>query len=315
MADLIDQLVGEGHTFGFFQAVSLLEEKYRKESGLDDPIQAGRVRFSSDPSSAFPPEDISRIDTSAAGIRMVLSFMGLTGASSPLPSYFTEYVQQNEETAAALDDFLTVFNNRMYGLFYRAWKKYHFIRNFSVGGADPFSRKVAALAGIDHRYLGQPRVLRLLAYTGVLAGRIRGRAGLEVLLSDFFGGIPVGVQQWVPRWVDIPHPPKVGVNARLGINAVGGTRVRDIAGKFRVVVGPLSRDVYETFLPGSENIAAMKQLVAGYLSDPLHFDIEVRLQSIDLVPVVLGKQEARLGTTSSLGRSEGKSAVQSIVIR
>ena len=315
MADLIEELTGESRTFNFFQAVSLLEEKYRRASGLDDPVQAGRVRFCADPSSAFPSADIRRIDTSSAGIRMVLSFMGLTGASSPLPSYFTEYLQQNEETATALEDFLAIFNNRMYGLFYRAWKKYHFIRNFSVRGNDSFSRKVAALAGVDHRQLDQPGVLRLLAYTGVLAGRIRGRAGLEVLLSDFFGGIPVVVRQWVPRWVDIPTPPKVGVDARLGVNAVSGTRVRDFAGKFRVIVGPLRRDVYETFLPGSRNIAVVKQLVAGYLSDPLQFDIEVRLQSVDLVPVVLGEREARLGTTSSLGRSDGKSAVQSIVIR
>jgi predicted component of type VI protein secretion system len=81
-----------------------------------------------------------------------------------------------------------------------------------------------------------------------------------------------------------------------------------------VVVGPLGRSVYEQFLPGSRNIADMKEVITAYLSDPLEYDIEVQLQSIELIPVVLGADETRLGGTSSLGSSQGMTDIQSIVV-
>jgi predicted component of type VI protein secretion system len=60
----------------------------------------------------------------------------------------------------------------------------------------------------------------------------------------------------------------------------------------------------------------LKSLVNNFLADPLDFDIEVQLQSSELIPVVLGKNETRLGETSSLGESKSsrQSDIKSIVI-
>jgi type VI secretion system protein ImpH len=104
------------------------------------------------------------------------------------------------------------------------------------------------------------------------------------------------------------------VDSMLGITSLLGTRKWDISGKFRVAVGPLPRETFETFLRNSENISAMQKLVKLFLSDPLDFDIEVKLESSELVPVVLGVATTRLGETSSLGKSDKKSDIQSIVI-
>jgi len=315
MADLINRLHSEARQFNFFQAVSLLEEWMQKNRGAGDALDDGRLRFAPDRSILFPSSDVSAIEQTPEGVRLVLAFMGLTGATSPLPQYFSQYVQQHEEDDGALYDFLAMFNHRVYALFYRAWKKYHFMRNFTSSGTDPFSRKVAALAGITAAQIqADPVRLRMLAYTGVLAGACRSSSGLSTVIADFFDGIPVTIEQWTPRWAEVPAPAALGRDSRLGFNALAGTRVRDRAGKFRVVVGPLKRTLYETFLPGSQNIAMMQDLVRGFLADPLEFDVEVKLQSIDLVPVVLGANTAYLGTTSSLGRSDRKSGVQSVII-
>jgi predicted component of type VI protein secretion system len=58
----------------------------------------------------------------------------------------------------------------------------------------------------------------------------------------------------------------------------------------------------------------MKALVETFLADPLDFDIEVQLQSCELVPVIVGKDNTRLGETSSLGNSSMQSDIKSIVI-
>ncbi|MBD3419723.1 MAG: type VI secretion system baseplate subunit TssG [Chitinivibrionales bacterium] len=313
MADLIARLVRESHTINFFQAVSLLEEKFRKE-GIPNPIDIGRIRFEPDSAITFPPNDIAAIEELEGAVRFILSFMGLIGISSPLPIYFSEYVIKHKKNGIALKDFLAIFNHRVYALFYRAWKKYCFIKSFNKSGTDPFTQKVCSLAGIDTGQNNDSMRLRTLAYAGLLAGRCRGSAGLATMLSHYFDGIPVEVETFRAQWKDVPDPATVGVDMQLGLNSLAGTRVLDIGGKFRVKVGPLSRKRYEQFLPGSDSIARMQELTKAYLADPLTFDIEVKLQSSELIPVVLGETKAMLGTTSSLARTQGMSDVQSIVI-
>jgi type VI secretion system protein ImpH len=314
VADLTKRLVTEGHNFNFFQAMTLLEEQYRAQSGVSRPIESGKVRLASGTSLAFPPSDITSVRETKSGLEFTLSFMGLVGVSSPLPLYFTEYIARHEEAATPLRDFLSLFNHRMYTLFYRAWQKYRFINMAAGLAASPLAGRIAGLAGIDSKNLSDPFFCRVLAYTGSLAGKARSKEALRAMLSDFYGGLPVAIGEWMPRWTEIRNPAIIGTNAQLGVNTMLGTRKWDLSGKFRVSVGPLPRETFETFLRNSENIAAMKKLVNLFLSDPLEFDIEVKLESSELVPVILGADNTRLGETSSLGKSDKKSGVSSIVI-
>jgi type VI secretion system protein ImpH len=314
VADLMQRLVSEGHNFNFFQALSLLEEKYRATEGLTRPLESGRVRLTSDTSLVFPPSDIAAIHETKNGVEFVLSFMGLVGVSSPMPLYFTEYIARHEENAASLRDFMAIFNHRMYTLFYRAWQKYRFAGMAAGLSANPFAQRIASLAGIDPKNINDPFVCRVLAYTGSLAGKMRSKEALRAMLADYFGTLPVTLTEWLPHWTDIRNPPKIGVDSCLGVNSMLGTKKWNLSGKFRVSVGPLRRETFETFLRNSDNISAMKKLVTLFLSDPLDFDIEVKLESSELVPVILGKNNTRLGETSSLGNSDKKSGVSSIVI-
>jgi len=314
MAGLNERLSHEARYFDFFQAVSLLEEDARTRGGVRDPLSAGRVRLQCDDSLTFPPSDIAGIAVKHDQVRVLLTFMGLLGVSSPLPIYFSEYVSRYPDNADALRDFLAMFNHRVYALFYQSWRKYSMARTCSADGADVLTLRLAALAGIPASGALSAEQRRLVAYCGVLAGNSRGGAGLAALLSDFFGGIPVTVVNWIPRWAEIPNPPRLGANSQLGVTSIAGTTTLDMAGKFRVSIGPLHRDVYQAFLPGCENIARLQSLVELYCTDPLDYDVEVKLEAADLVPVVLGSATAPLGVTSSLGQTRRMSDVHSVVI-
>jgi type VI secretion system protein ImpH len=314
MSDLIERLTSEGYNFNFFQALSLLEEFFRTQDSVSNPIESGRIRLTTSPSLTFPPADIAKITKTRDGVEFVLTFMGLIGVSSPMPLYFTEYVSRFEENGVGLRDFLSIFNHRMYTLFYRAWQKYRFISMAAQGAGNPITRRIASLAGLDESKIADPFYRCMLAYTGSLAGKTRSKESLRTMISDYFCGLPVSILQWQGRWTEIANPPKIGVDSRLGINALAGTRKWDLSGKFRVSVGPLPRERFETFLPGSDNISSMKKLVTLFLSDPLDYDIEVKLESSELVPVVLGQNTSRLGETSSLGKSDRKSDLHAVVI-
>jgi type VI secretion system protein ImpH len=154
----------------------------------------------------------------------------------------------------------------------------------------------------------------MVAYTGILAGTCRSAEGLKTILSSYFGGIPVAIKQWMPRWAPVSDLKQMGKNSVLGLNTMIGTHIQDTGGKFRVILGPLEKDDFVTFLPEKSNISVLKEIVTGYTTDPLSFDIEVRLKPTALVPVVLGEKDAQLGIGSSCGKSSEKADAYSIVI-
>ncbi|MBD3347487.1 MAG: type VI secretion system baseplate subunit TssG [Chitinivibrionales bacterium] len=314
MGNLTGRLLKEGNKFNFFQALSLLEEKFRSEGLAEDPVDSGRIRMEPECVLDFPPGDIAGITEDKGVITFILSFMELAGVSSPLPVYFTEYINTDPENAQPLKDFITIFNHRLYTLFYRAWKKYFLLQSTFRKHNDPLVRRIAAMTGIDSLGSVAEERMGLLAYCGVLAGPRRSAAGLQTMLSDVFGGIPVEVESWVPRWADVSDPKQIGTDAQLGRNTLLGTKIWDIAGKFRIIIGPLTRDIFEAFLSGTENIRRMEKLIEDFTADPLDFDIQVKLQSSDLVPSRLGANNAPLGRTSALGKSSGKSDIQTVTI-
>lgn len=312
---MIELLEREATLLNFFGAVSLIED-YFGEKGIPDPLNSGSVQFEADPSFAFPPSDIVSITKIDDRIVLRLSFMGLAGVSSPLPSYFGDYIVRRETEAAALLDFLTIFNNRLYALFYRAWKKYHLT---SIAGGhtdDPLLRCMAALAGFPLNMELPASAVRTLAYAGLYAGMPRSHASLEALLSDYFGSIPVRVTEFMPCWAPLPDPLRIGNNdnARLGETAILGTSLYERSGKFRVGLGPLTSGQFESFLPKGENHTAVKNLIESFLSEPLDYDLEVMLESRDLKPVLLGADTARIGETAALGEASGVSEVMSMVL-
>ncbi len=311
--DLSSRLKKEGYYFNFFQVLQLLEEKLLKEKGIKNPLENGTIRCVPDDSLLFPPSDIKRIEEVRGVFKLTLTFMGLVGVSSPLPLYFSEYIARHEENALPLIDFLNIFNHRCYSLFYRAWKKYRFISSTDLA-ADPLVRRLTLLAGLDPARLSEPGYARLLSYTGMFAGKCRAKSAMTSLLSDFFHGLPVDIKEYRGRWVEVRNPAKMGVDVRLGVNSIAGTHSWDISGKFRVAVGPLPREWFERFLPNSDNIKKMRELISVFLAEPLAYDIEVMLQSSELVPVVLAANNTRLGETSSLGASSLHSDIKSIVI-
>ena len=304
-----------GSRLDFFGAVSLLEELFA-ERGITDPIEKGRILFRPDHAISFPPSDIAEFEAFEDRYRFTLSFMGLSGISSPLPVYFSETIARNEAESAPLHDFLTIFNNRMYALFYKAWKKYQLLRVIDTAANDPLMRCIAALAGITLSHSSAESEIRMLAYAGLLTSGARGTGGLCSLFSDFFNGVAVEIKEFMPSWVSLANPTTLGSaeTAQLGVSAMSGTSVYDCSGSFRVVIGPMERKMFESFLVMGENLCLAKKLVNAYLAEPLDYDFELLLQVQALIPVELGSDRVRLGETATLGGSFESGEIKSQLV-
>lgn len=293
MSCLRAELAQAPHSFGFFEAVSLLEELLDTGDTNTNAVTDGRIRFSAHPSTAFPSSDIAGCIAENDCMRLLLSFMGLTGASSPLPQYFSEHAIRHEDNGGPLRDFLDLFNSRIYALFYAAWRKH---RLTGPTTSAPMQQVLAALTAGGAECGDELR----------LRPGPRNADGLAEVLTDALGGIPVSIEEHVPRWVGLDERSILGRGVRLGDNAVAGGRILDRSSTFSILIGPVGRRAYESLHQDSPLIRTVRALTRAYIDRPLAFDIVVRCRPEALTPSRLGDRQARIGRTAVLGAAPQK---------
>lgn len=303
---MIGDLVAHGHRFEFFKAVTLLRLATGAEEGgpVSEVAPVGRLRFRATPTLGFPATDITGVarGEDAEGrpaFEVEVPFLGLYGPSSPLPAFVTEHVIARDRDSSTLRDFLDLFNHRAVELLYAIWRKYRHSVTYRAGATDPISRYVIALTGLlSLRSTDSPLSLEsLLPFAGPLSLAGHSALLLQTLVSHQFDGVEARVEEFVPRdaAVDEAQKCRLGTrNATLGDDWVLGDRVPDIAGKFRLWLGPLGLDAYRGFLPKGLNRRRLSDLVGVTVRAPLDYDLVLVLRD-DEVPAW------RLGEPSMLG--------------
>jgi len=131
----IESILAQAQRYGFFAAVTLLERltpDAPRIGGLG-PAADEAVHFHHDPSLSFPTSDVSSVKKVQKGdpnntlgpkrtvYDITCTFLGLTGAASPMPSYFIEEVLHEDPDYPAQREFLDIFHHRILSLFYR-WR-------------------------------------------------------------------------------------------------------------------------------------------------------------------------------------------------
>ena len=123
-ADLLDH----GWSYSFFQALRLLRRRFSSgDASSGTPEDYIRVR--PDLNLSFPAADIAKIEADESAeqkqFRITATFFGLYGASSPLPTFYTEdLILEAGQDESVSRDFLDIFHHRLYGLLFQAWMKY-----------------------------------------------------------------------------------------------------------------------------------------------------------------------------------------------
>lgn len=318
---LIEDLVRRPQAYSFFQLVALLERLCRPKAsvGSDGPAEGEVLRFRPELSFAFPVSDIAGLEQvrkDPPQFRLTTRFFGLYGTTSPLPPFYTEDLMAQEEGEEPVRSFLDLFHHRLLSLFYRCWVKYRYPVQFEASGEDRFSERMFAFIGLGTKELAQetglPRT-RLLRYVGLFSQRPRSASALEGLLSDFFDGIEVHLEQCTGRWVSIPREQQSALGRRncgLGRDCTLGNKVLSRQSSFRLSMGPMSQDAFLRFLPGSEDLAMLWALVRLFAQDRFDADLELLLRGGEAPAVCLTSKEgnglrSRLGQTTWLPTKSG----------
>ena len=310
----------QGSGISFFKAVHLIQSLFpdAPRVGRQGPAEEERIRFRAELSLSFPKSDIAEIvvipqeGDRGPRFEITASFLGLYGPASPLPAYYTEDLLGEESDESLAREFLDIFHHRFLSLFYRIWEKYSYAATFQKGGADPISRAVHCLSGLSPELSppeGRIPRTRLLAYSGILSQSPRSASSLRGLLADYFHGVPVEVEQCIEQSLRIAleEQNRLGIqNTTLLRNLTLGERLSDRSATFRVKLGPVGLETFNTFLPPGEGAAHLEELVGIFIPDALDFELELWIRCDEVPALQLSGETAHLGWSSWLGAQPAK---------
>ena len=298
---LKESLLEHPSSFSFYQAIILIRRFFLEETtppeGLRFIYDALRVRPHL--SLAFPGSDITELREDTSGpypvYHLTATFLGLYGCASPLPTFYTEdLIGEAAEDVSVTRDFLDVINSPLYPHLLEVMVKYRiFFQLAGSGTGAAIFERLYSLLGYGHPEL-RDRIAapkRLLRYIGLFSQWPRSAMGLRTLVSDLLSGAPVSVDPNIPRMVDILDDQRLVLGsqcATLGVDAHLGSRIKDLMGKFRLVIGPLDEATFHACLPGRDAFPWLTELITLFLSEPMDCRLEVELKRDQARPARLG---------------------------
>ncbi|MEC9268052.1 MAG: type VI secretion system baseplate subunit TssG [Pseudomonadota bacterium] len=335
---LIEELRNRPYRFDFYQAVRLVELAHGV--GVDPssgkiPLGEGpdprkeAVRFTADPSLAFPPSAIKDYVPRDHGKPddMTIRFLGLAGAMGPLPRPFTErLIRRISKKDTAWRAFLDIFNHRLASLMVRVRKAHRIGLDTHPPHETLIAKLLRSFIGLGTRGLRDRMAIddrALLRYAGLLAHRQRTAVGLERMMQDYYG-LPVKAQQFIGEWVSLEAGQETvlggkaqglsGRNNALGTQAFLGTRYWDQQSGLELRIGPLDRETFESFLPGGHRYRPLLALVMFYVSPEYNFTARL-IAAPEAVPASRLGGDLRLGWTSWLRSADSDETDSQVSIR
>ena len=305
-------LFSEAYRFDFFQAVRLLELIFPDCAPVGEGPEPEKepVRFSARVGFDFPAGEVHDLLPSKDGGPpcMVTNFLGLAGATGPLPAPLAELVLERiRQKDSGLRDFLDIFNHRLVSLMYRVRKVHRVTLSSQSPEQGPMANYLFAFLGLGinglRNRMGKEVPDRvLLPYAGLLNQQPRSMIGMELLLSDHFRSL-VKVEQFSGVWRNIEPDQwsslgRLGQNQILGQSIVLGKRIWDQQGRFLVIVGPLSLLQFLDFLPDGTAYKPLCALTRFYAGPEFEFRVRLKIRAGDIPELRLGK--SKLGWTTWL---------------
>lgn len=309
-AALKEAVIRDARRFSFVQVVRilrlLLSLTEEKGSGSGQPFLREAVRVRPALTLNFPGTDIVSVEESrAAGpLRFLVTatFLGLYGACSPLPTFYTEdLLAEAAEDMSVGRDFLDIINAPLYPLHFQCWSKYRLGIKVLEEGDFRVRERLFCLLGFGHEQIREQvdGADDLLRYIGLFTQRPRSALGLEALLSDALEMRRLKVIPCIQEKRAIPEDQRCRLGAcanQVGGNVCLGRRIKDRMGKFRIRVGPLSGRSFHDLLPDATWFRKLAHLIRVYMDQPLEWDLEVVVPREEVRTTCLGGSTwSRLG--------------------
>jgi type VI secretion system protein ImpH len=271
------------------------------------PPTSETIRISTHQTFTFPNAEIYSIERNPNSGQvpqwlMYINFFGLTGSMGVMPYHYTELILQRlKQKDESLVHFLDLFNHRMASFFYQAATKYKLpieyerkkLNHTVKKNRDSQTQLLLSLLGLGTNGLNDRLHIKdesLLFYSGLFTQQVRTSIGLKQILQDYFD-IPVKIQEFVGQWQELIPDVRTrvasrsqtkGQNAKLGQSTMLGQKGWFAQGKIRISLGPLNRDQFYRFAPGTKALRALNDMVRIYVGIERDYDFIIEVKRKDI---------------------------------
>lgn len=300
---LTERLLARGDRYSFFQAHRLLRLLGHHDGQSSEDTLRVRPRLG----LGFPQTDLQGIEPRpSGGYRVTANFLGLYGVDSPLPTFYTEDLLDEQADGHSVNrEFLDILAQSIYPLFFRAWLKSRPALRVVEYGDERMLGILYAFVGLAS---GGPSLQRagvgsLLHCGALFSHQVRTAAGLQAIVQACLPEAEVKLEQL--QSVAVPIAPdqrlRLGQQAcRLGQDAHLGSECRSLSGLLLRIHG-LSAEDYRALLPGGQGHERLRFLVDYYLVEALPVQIELGLRPGEAASPRLGHARwGRLGADTWL---------------
>ena len=269
------------------------------------------IRLKQASSLSFCYRNVESISPTNNGLQIVINEIGLLGVNSPLPLHLIEFIFQRKHQYgdSAWCDFVNMLQHRLITLFYRSWKNAQSVITLDNKlHDDKFSTYLSSLvgfAGVDRQGEGNyVDYYSKLYFMGYYLQRNQSANNLECLLAQYFN-IPIKIEENIGAWYPLPDEErtKLGKSIQYSLKdrMILGKKIYDTQTKFRIKIGPLALDEFESFFKGEENSKRLIEWVELYVGQEYEWDVQLILAKHS-VPKFDLKRQRRLGLTTWMGR-------------
>lgn len=317
---VITKLTENPYNFSFLQAVRLLERSAAHENNngkkevsfsknpvaLFTPPNSETIRFRTNHTLNFASSEIYKIKEQKNNDKnkweLSVNFMGLTGSQGVLPYHYTEMVLKRLKMKdKSLSNFLDLFNHRTISLFYQASNKYNLPIEYERKKLNPpttkyrddHSQVLLSLIGLGTKNLENRLYVRdesLFYYSGLLSQQIKTTSGLTQILRNYFK-IPVQINEFIGQWQELIEDVRTrlpdredqnGQNNSLGRSVMLGRKGWFAQGKINIVLGPLTKEQFKIFSPGTNTLKALNEMVQMYAGMEYNYDFIIKVKRSDI---------------------------------
>lgn len=298
-------LIKNPSRFNFFQAVRLIN------CYLDNQGKIGHVSLKNIPRLEFPTGDIKRItfahsDTDEVNFELHTTILGLLGQSGALPLHYTEVTLEHIAIKNhAINDFISLFNEKLLQLLYKAWERSRFYIAFENHQANK-SPIINFLASLINKTADQLDIDQFIFHSGLSSKNNIAKEELEQIINGYFN-LPAKIFNHLGRWITLSETEQTKIASKpnkenhnqLGRGATIGKSFWCSPNQFIVVIGPLNYQKYMQLFPKEPLYNALKNLIQHYVGIEFSFKIRTEIDPKEIPQYPLNSnKKIQLGRNS-----------------
>lgn len=272
-----------------------------------------RILFKTNPSLSFPKSDIQdisfRLMEENIRVDITLNYLSIFGASSPLPSHYSEKVLEDRTGKHILYDMLNMLNHPLKKMLYPIWEMQRYYIRYRPDLQDTFSKYLASFFGLRETLTQEQGALteldlhKFFAFGSTLSMHHQTSSTLRAFLQHYFDYNRISIIENIIAKTFLSENQQAILgkeNNQLGTSMSIGTFLLSRTLSYRIVFHDVAWEDLPAFGANGRIRKKLEILLKALLKTPLKHETAITVNHDEIRPCIMG-ENLSIGIQSWIG--------------